>query len=823
MRCCATSSNLVAGIDTDGKLTVWQVWDTDRENLARGVDAGFILQTLNASIDEYSACNWTCCAMSGDLLVAGNDGTTQRVTPERPGRSGAASLVVWNLKTGNKEQIVRTTIPISCCAIHTHPPARFSNTDNTLLRDRSLIVVGSGKDLCLYRGTKETNSGSMTFTWSTDPESVEKWPKNREKSPIWSLPPPPPPPPPSSSSSDSVSDPDPASESVSGSDSDPGTEKSDLDITCCAIAGNTIAYGKAEHLFVCDTTERTTVRTFYHAGRVTCCAVSMKPTIADVPLIAAGDEAGDLVVWGLTTSLQTDSAYHRFRHGGKLTCCAISDDPHCDQLVAGDAADRSNIIVKLSRQKNEIIKAEVVFKPGSGVNAAEAQEIAAAIEPRTAGLDHLLTLTPDGGATEYPIMCASAHKSTQPPSVAPSVSPAVAGAEPMITVELEGDLASLTGPEQVALKERLLDKLETKKSSTAVFVRRSSAPMLTVRGLQNGEVRYSFKHTDDIKCCAISGSPPDRGIEAAQSIWPSLIAATDAQGLTVRTGTMIPFELPGLPETIKNRYCLEYPRGTILLRQSSPDTPRGKYRKHITGTLFKVFAQLNAGSVTTALTKAGRVTMAVLERELPAELVGMLDRDGDGVVTMADLMSHLDTDKDGEITYFEFSQGIERLLAEHDATAAKLPAAASDTEQAESEHGIDMPKVVITPPHNVEDGLDIAAPSVPKSQFSPATPPGNAKPEVSESTPFNVILNILENIATSVSKNTVAPPSVPETPARNAKPEVSELSPVKDKVIYFDHLITTSPPSAPETLARNAKPEVSELSPVKDKVIYCRR
>ena len=143
MRSCATSADLVADIGTDGKLTVWQVWDTDRENLARGGDAGLIVQTLNASIDEYSACNWTCCAMSGDLLVAGNDGTTQRVTPERPGRPGAASLVVWNLKTGNKEQIEKTTIPISCCAIYTHPPARFSNTDNTLLRDRSLIVAGS--------------------------------------------------------------------------------------------------------------------------------------------------------------------------------------------------------------------------------------------------------------------------------------------------------------------------------------------------------------------------------------------------------------------------------------------------------------------------------------------------------------------------------------------------------------------------------------------------------------------------------------------------------------------------------------------------------
>ena len=186
----------------------------------------------------------------------------------------------------------------------------------------------------------------------------------------------------------------------------------------------------------------------------------MKPAIFVSPLIAAGDEAGELAVWGLTTSrgLKTDSAYHKFRHRGNVTCCAISDDPHCDQLVAGVAADRP-ITVKLSRKKNEVIKAEVVFKHGSGVNAAKAQEIAAAIELRS-GLEHVLT--PDDGATKYPIMRASAHHSTQPPTVAPSVSLAVAGAEPMITVELEGELASLTGPEQAALKKGLLDKLEAK-------------------------------------------------------------------------------------------------------------------------------------------------------------------------------------------------------------------------------------------------------------------------------------------------------------------------------------------------------------------------
>ena len=83
-----------------------------------------------------------------------------------------------------------------------------------------------------------------------------------------------------------------------------------------------------------------------------------------------------------------------------------------------------------------------------------------------------------------------------------------------------------------------------------------------------------------------------------------------------------------------------------------------------------------------------------------------------GQISAAKIRATCTLHDNGNLDCNNFIRGLERLA-----------------EEAESEHGTDVPTVVITSPHNVVDGLDIAAPSVPKSQSPPATPPGNAEPE----------------------------------------------------------------------------------------------
>ena len=90
--------------------------------------------------------------------------------------------------------------------------------------------------------------------------------------------------------------------------------------------------------------------------------------------------------------------------------------------------------------------------------------------------------------------------------------------------------------------------------------------------------------------------------------------------------------------------------------------------------LLKVFMQLNGGSDDTVLTDDelhAHLTFAALEHELP-ELLPMLDSDGDGEITPAEIMAHLDTDGNGEITIVEFTQNMQRLLAKHDAVEVAL-------------------------------------------------------------------------------------------------------------------------------------------------------
>merc|ERR1719162_2042655 len=128
--------------------------------------------------------------------------------------------------------------------------------------------------------------------------------------------------------------------------------------------------------------------------------------------------------------------------------------------------DRSQMFVKLSRESPQFT-AEAFFKPGSGVDIAEAHAIAAAIEADSGGPYHFVT--PDAGLTEYPIVSASAQHSSQPPTMAPSFSPAM----PMISMVLEGNSASMTEPELAALKEAVLDKLLSNLSSNAAPIDRS--------------------------------------------------------------------------------------------------------------------------------------------------------------------------------------------------------------------------------------------------------------------------------------------------------------------------------------------------------------
>ena len=84
--------------------------------------------------------------------------------------------------------------------------------------------------------------------------------------------------------------------------------------------------------------------------------------------------------------------------------------------------------------------------------------------------------------------------------------------------------------------------------------------------------------------------------------------------------------------------------------------------------LLKVFNQLNGESDDTVLTPDElheHFTLAALEHELP-ELLPMLDTDGDGVVTPAEILAQLDGNGDGAITILEFTQHMQRLLAKHD-------------------------------------------------------------------------------------------------------------------------------------------------------------
>ena len=299
MACCATSGKFVAAIDAGagGKLTVrhvghWHaVW-------------GVPLEILNEKIEKHAAC-WTCCAMSGDLLVAGNNGKTG-------GQDGKqASLVVWNLKTGDEDHLETGGGAIRCCAIYTKPSSnRDFPEDFPVVSNFSFIVAGSGKTLHKHA---QKSSGDP---WKPQPSQVE-----------------------------------PRSENPAHADS------SDLHVTCCAIAGNMIAVGVANRLIVTHTTCVDVVHTFNHTGNVTCCAVSVKLERREsfrgdlgrgesaIKYIAAGDDDKELVVWDLDESRKskTDIAYHKFWHGGELTCCAISDDPDCDQLIAGDAAKRLTV------------------------------------------------------------------------------------------------------------------------------------------------------------------------------------------------------------------------------------------------------------------------------------------------------------------------------------------------------------------------------------------------------------------------------------------------------------------------------------------------
>ena len=102
--------------------------------------------------------------------------------------------------------------------------------------------------------------------------------------------------------------------------------------------------------------------------------------------------------------------------------------------------DRASIVVGLSPSspttEPATFMAEAVFTPGSGITITDAHAIAAAIEAGSSGDNHYVT--PTGGTTRYPIVSASARHSTQPPTMAPSFSPAVAAAVPMISIVLEG-------------------------------------------------------------------------------------------------------------------------------------------------------------------------------------------------------------------------------------------------------------------------------------------------------------------------------------------------------------------------------------------------
>ena len=93
----------------------------------------------------------------------------------------------------------------------------------------------------------------------------------------------------------------------------------------------------------------------------------------------------------------------------------------------------------------------------------------------------------------------------------------------------------------------------------------------------------------------------------------------------------------------------------------------GKTLGDLGGEIPACFNQLNGGSDDTVLTPDElheHLTLAALEHELPG-LLPMLDTDGDGAVTPAEILAQVDGNSDGAITIIEFMQHMQRLLATH--------------------------------------------------------------------------------------------------------------------------------------------------------------
>ena len=250
------------------------------------------------------------------------------------------------------------------------------------------------------------------------------------------------------------------------------------DVTCCAMSGDMIAAGQAKKLIVCSATTRGVTHTFFHTGRVTCCAVFARR--AD-RLVVAGDDAKELVVWDLVTS----KARHEFRHGGQLTCCAISDDPDCDQLVAGDAAHMP-----------------VVRGPVHG-------EVRHAFEH-----------------TDRLMCCA------------------ISGNPPYSKTEGKGKKEEFKAVKSFNASEE--SDLSIKAGNALRVLREVSGWSLVVNTTNENNKAEGWVPSS----CVTSESQP------------SLIAATDARGQTVRKGAMLGIQPPGLPtpEGPHGRRCLEHPR-----------------------------------------------------------------------------------------------------------------------------------------------------------------------------------------------------------------------------------------------------------------------
>ena len=316
--CCATSAqHLFAAIDAKGRLTVKGVpWGEGVQGVDQALklvetqeqenEGETIVKRLNTQISTHDV-RWTCCAMSGGLLVAGTGG------------GGKTMLVVWNLKSADEacdEEIMNIQhcpSGIRCCAISVSDPPSPPPKGSESPAASSFIVAASGNGLYLCERVPKTVSAAVSGPNSEKAAKKEMW--------QWPL-----------------QGHNPANLLVAGRHKCHKGRHPNALVTCCAISGNLVAAGQANQLIVCDVTTRQVTHVLDHAGNVTCCAVSVSSVSDADHLVAAGDDAQELVVWDVKLKSQTIKPRQKFRHGAPLTCCAISDDPDCNQLVAGDAA-----------------------------------------------------------------------------------------------------------------------------------------------------------------------------------------------------------------------------------------------------------------------------------------------------------------------------------------------------------------------------------------------------------------------------------------------------------------------------------------------------